>query len=182
MYSVYFIVSEKTSFYYVGMTKNSLKKRFISHKSSARRGVKTPLYSCMRKHGIDNFLIVLRDEFESKEECCEAEKMWIRKAKLNNHKILNLAEGGEGGFVITDTESWKIKLREKRKGRKPALGMSHTEENKKYFSKCSREYWATQETYNPEEVCSLSFKDANKIHGISKTHYYRLKRSLTNDQ
>lgn len=77
---------------------------------------------------------------------------------------------------------WKSKLSEKRKGRKPALGMQHTDENRALFQKLSREYWSTQHTYCWDDIKDLSFREANEKYGISKTHYYRLrKRSKTND-
>lgn len=181
MYKVYYLVSYSTNWYYIGITKNSLKTRFTQHKSSARRGVKSPLYDCMRKY--EDFLIVLKKDFLSHEEACNLEILLIEEARASGHKILNLAKGGEGGFVIPEKglESWKDKLRAKRKGRKPALGMEHTEENKKLFSDVSKKYWFTQDTYDVKKVCSVSFKEARDKHGISKTHYYRLKRSLSSD-
>ena len=180
MYKLYYLVSESTKFYYIGMTGNSLKYRMNGHRCSCSRGIKTPLYDCMRKY--NDFIIVLVDEFETREECAKAEKEYIESARQQRHKILNLADGGDGGFVVKDKESWRKKLSEKRRGLKPALGMKHTEENKKLFSEVSKQYWSTQQTYDAETVCSLPFKEANELHGISRTHYYRLKRSLSNEQ
>jgi hypothetical protein len=100
----------------------------------------------------------------------------------NNDNTYNLAPGGLNSFVVTDKESWIGKLKKARIGGTPALGMSHTEENKKLFSKVSKEWWSSQETYNPECVLKLSFKEAHKEFGISKTHYYRLRRTLSNEQ
>lgn len=54
--------------------------------------------------------------------------------------------------------------------------MKHTEENRLLFSKVSKEYWDSQETYNWEEIKKYSHKEAKKIFGISTTHYYRLKK------
>ncbi len=176
------MVSYETKKYYIGMTGTSLNKRMLSHKSSCLSGKKTPLYDIMRKYGISSFFMVLIDEFDTKEECCSAEIDYIYKARKNNHLLLNLADGGEGGFVVTDIDSWKEKLRISRQGGKPALGMEHTEENKLLFSKVSKEYWNTQETYDSIAVTSVSFKTAKEKYGVSKTHYYRLKRTLSNDQ
>lgn len=177
MYKIYYLVSKSTDWYYIGMTKNSLENRFNAHIHSMRRGTKTPLYSCMRKY--QDFIPILRAEFDTHEECCEEEIRLIAEAKELGHNVLNLADGGNGGFVVPEDkiDSWKRKLRKKRRGRKPALGMKHTEENKKIFSKVSKEYWATQVTYSAEAIskCS-SFKEAHDVYGISKTHYYRLKR------
>ena len=79
-------------------------------------------------------------------------------------------------------KNWKKKLSKSRKGRKPALGMKHSKENKILFSKISNEYWGTQITYKWEDFKHLSHKEAKKQFGISTTHYYRLKKRFeTND-
>lgn len=95
-----------------------------------------------------------------------------------------MTNGGEGGFVVPAEKinSWKEKLSKARKGRQPALGMKHTEENKKLFSEVSKKYWDENRIYSPEEIRKFSsFKEANRATGISKTHYYRIKRALNND-
>lgn len=179
MYKVYYLVSESTKWYYIGITKNSLKTRMSQHNSAARRGIKSPLYDCMRKYC--DYEIVLRDKYKTHKECCDREVALIKEAKELHHKILNLADGGEGGFFVQDIESWKLRLKEKRRGKKPALGMRHTEENKKLFSEISKERWRKIKTYDAKEVCKLSFKDAKEKFNISKTHYYRLKRALLSE-
>jgi group I intron endonuclease len=181
MYNIYFLVSAETNRMYIGMTKNNLNTRLIQHKSSALKGKKSPLYDCMRKHGIDNFIICLRNSFLTKEECCLAEKYWISFGRKNNWNLLNLADGGEGGYIIPEAqkEEWQKKLSIKRHGRKPALGMKHSEENKKFFSECNKRKIPTYPELNPLEI---GFTAANKKYGISKTHYYRLlKRAKSNE-
>jgi len=179
MYKVYYLVSYSTSRYYIGITRNKLRTRFMQHTSASDRGVKSPLYDCMRKY--KDFLIVLRDEYPTHKECCEREIELIAGARELKHSILNLADGGEGGFYVHDIANWKKQLRAKRQGRKPALGMKHTEENKEYFSEVAREYWKTQPTYVAEEILKHSFSAAKEMYGISKTHYYRLKRQSSNE-
>lgn len=184
MYTVYFIVSEKTSYLYIGMTGKKRSLRMAQHRHAAKSGKKSPLYDCMRKHGPENFLMVIRDVFPTKAECQKAEREWITTARKEGWKILNLADGGEGGYVVPEhrKDEWKAKLSKARVGRKPALGMKHTDDNKKKFSEVSKSYWETQDTYSAEEVAEYSFKEANKLFGISKTHYYRLlKRAESND-
>jgi hypothetical protein len=87
--------------------------------------------------------------------------------------LLNLADGREGGYVIPEAskEAWKAKLSLARQGRKPALGMKHTEENKNFFSECSKR---RKLLYPTLDVTKVGFIEANKTCGISKTHYYRL--------
>lgn len=181
MYKVYYLVSPSTKWYYIGMTKNSLQTRLNAHKHCARRGTNSPLYACMRKY--DDFIIVLRDEYTTHSECCDREIALIKEAKDLGHSILNLAEGGEGGYVIPEhkRDEWITKLKKKRAGGKPALGMKHSEENKELFSRVSKEYWKVNRVYNPDDIICLPFKEAHKTYGISRTHYYRLKRASASD-
>ena len=178
LYFVYVIENTISGSYYVGFTNNP-KGRWGSHLHSSRVGVKTKLYDNMRKYGEDCFEMSILRSFQTKEEALSFETDQI---DLSDAKCLNLSPGGEGGFVVQDKEDWKSKLSKARKGKKPSLGMSHTEENKKFFSEVSREYWDGQETYNASEIVQYSFKEAKKLFGISKTHYYRLlKRAKSND-
>ena len=167
---------------YIGIT-NNLSRRFACHKSSARAGKKTPLYDCMRKYGIDSFLICLVKEFETLSEVQQAEIEAIAYARANNWKILNLADGGECGYVVPEERKaeWKANLSKARQGRKPALGMKHTDETKKLCGEYGKLRWDMYGRY-PEEVIQYSFKEAKDKFGISKTHYYRLlKRAKSND-
>jgi group I intron endonuclease len=177
MFYVYIIESSVTNKYYIGYTNNYI-NRWNTHKHFSEMR-KTKLYSHIRKHGIENFEMILIDSFEDKHKAIQLEKDLI---SLDDCDCLNLAPGGEGGFVVRNKNDWRKKLSKARSGRKPALGMSHTEENKKKFSEVSNEYWNTQMTYSAKDVARLSFKDAHKLYGISKTHYYRLlKRVKAND-
>lgn len=174
---MYYLVSQETNYIYIGIT-NNISKRFACHKHAATSGKKSPLYDCMRKH---KMIIVKRDEFLTWEEAKQAEIKQIAFARENKWLLLNLADGGEGGYVVPEAskEAWKAKLSIARQGRKPALGMKHTEENKIFFSECSKR---KKLLYPDLDVTTLSFKEAKKQYGISKTHYYRLlKRAKSND-
>ena len=48
MYYLYFLQSLETPKYYIGITKN-LSSRMSSHRSSAKSGKKSPLYSATEK-------------------------------------------------------------------------------------------------------------------------------------
>jgi len=184
---VYKVINNKTSRMYFGITCDMYNRKHC-HKNMSKKqnrnkpGGKTPFYDAIRKYGWDNFTWEILSEC-SKEEACEME---ITLIETNKEECYNLHKGGEIGFSMRDKspedyKSWKNKLKKKRVGRKPALGMKHTDENKKLFKDVSRKYWDSQETYS-EDVLDYSFKEANIKFGISKTHYYRLrKRALTND-
>lgn len=171
MYKVYKIVNKVNGKYYIGMTKQTLIKRFSQHKQNAKIGKNTYLYNAIRKYGNDNFEIELLLECSNKEECCVLEIEYISK----NKNGYNLAPGGEGGFVVQDIESWKCKLKESRKDKTPFLGKTHSEETKKKCSEVSKLYWDSQQTYNWEDIKEYSYKEAKEKFGISTTHYYRLK-------
>lgn len=179
-YTLYYIVSALTNSYYIGITGKTPKLRWNEHKSSCRRGVKNKLYDCMRKYGIENFMMVIVDRFSSRKECCEAEINTIKLAIEKGHSILNLAKGGEGGFVIQNIKSWRQKLSDARKGRKPALGIKHSDESKRKMSEASKKRWDMYGRY-PDQILDMSFKEANRMCGISKTHFYRMKKRALNN-
>jgi len=180
IWKLYKIINNKSNTIYYGITSRGLNERFNCHKSSAKSGRRTKLYSAIRKYGIDNFKIELVKEFDNKEDCCNAE---IDIIKTSQNKLYNLAKGGEIGYSMSNDpryNDWVLKLKEKRKDRKPALGMKHSETNKEKFSECGKLRWDIYGRY-PEEVTTMSFKDAKIKYGISKTHYYRMRR-LASDQ
>ena len=213
MYYAYLITNNVNKKVYVGITINPY-ERWLRHQSNARNleGKDTYLYNAMRKHGLENFSFKIIAEFKLAEDCSlfEIEKIkQMRKDKVPNY---NLHDGGTLGHRMTPNSpkwqewlnnlkeaktafkedvkafnNWRDKLKDKRKGRKPALGMKHTEETKKIASEVSNTYWDTQETFtrDTEKVKSiliLSHREAKEQFGISTTHYYRLKkRFATND-
>ena len=158
---------------YVGITRSKLDQRWRSHKHSSK-SVMTPLYCMMRKYGFDKFYITQISVFQKEIELLEAEKHLISQYRQSSIRCLNILDGGESYFPIYDMEAHKRNLCEKRKGRKPALGMKHTEENKKLFSMYGKKRWDKYGRY-PQEVINYSFKEANLKYKISKTHYYRIK-------
>jgi len=131
----------------------------------------------MRKYGEDTFYIVELEMVSTKAESNISEINHIEQCKLLGINLYNMTEGGDGGFVVPEEklDEWKQKLSIARQGRKPALGMKHTEENKKLFSEVSNKYWDEHRKYTVDQIVEAgSFKAANTIYGISKTHYYRL--------
>lgn len=174
---LYKIINNISDSIYIGITRSSLGTRWSAHKWCCKRGIKTPLYDSMRSKGIDEFRIEIISTFQTTEELEKAEKDTIKQLREQGTKVYNILDGGASYFPIRNKEEWKIKLREKRVGKKPALGMNHTAENKELFVKVAREYWDTQNTYPTEEIIKHSFKEAKLKFGISKTHYYRLKKT-----
>lgn len=167
---------------YIGITRGSIKQRYAAHKSSAKRGLKTPLYDAIRKYGISSFKIGIIAEYNTDDELLLAEKETIAALRNSGMHVYNILDGGECYFPIKDKEEWKRKLSVARKGRKPAQGMQHTEENKSKFSEVSKAYWSDNRQYTEDiakDIIKLRCLQAMKEYGISKTHFYRLKKQYS---
>lgn len=164
--------------YYIGFT-NNLAARIASHRNAVKSGKNTKFYAYARRHGFENFTFSIISEFHTKEEALRFE---VSNIALTDPNCLNLAVGGEGGFMVPEHEkaNWIEKLKKSREGRKPALGMQHSEDNKKVFGEHGKARWDKYGRY-PLEVLQLPFMESNKKYGISRTHYYRLKRAEAND-
>lgn len=170
MFYVYKIVNDFNDKYYIGYT-NNLKQRWNAHRYFHTRR-KSKLYNYMKKYGFDSFTMHVVKSFTVREEALEFE---ISLIDLQDALCLNLAKGGEGGFVVPEDkmEEWRIKLRTSRKGRKPALGMRHTDDNKRFFSECSRRKVSK---YEGIDFKTMTFPQARDAYGISKTHFHRLRK------
>ena len=163
---------------YYGITK-TFNRRLASHKFAANSGKKSKFYDAVRKYGWENF------EWEVLEE---GEPEYIAQLEIDlissDPDCYNLHPGGKQGFDVTtksdkEVKEWKQKLATARVGKQPALGMSHTEETKKLCGEYGKLRWDIYGRY-PAEVLDYSFKEAKEKFGISKTHYYRLKKAATN--
>jgi group I intron endonuclease len=169
---LYQIVNTVSRNKYYGITVN-FKQRWYSHRQM--RG-KTPLYDAMRSYGREAFKLEVIDE--GPEELMAQKEIELIASDPNCY---NLHLGGHIGFDVTTkepevVEEWKSKLREKRKGRTPALGLWHTDETKRLCGVYSKLRWDAYGRY-PADIVTLSFKAAKEKYGISKTHYYRLRRT-----
>ena len=176
MYKLYKITSTATHKVYYGITNGELSRRWAAHKHSSKSSP-AALYNAIRKYGIETFTINLVWEFDSRDDCGFAEQEMIRTSKGNNY---NMHRGGSTGFSMRDKSEdeylqWKESLSKSRQGSKPALGMKHTKENKKLFGEYGKLRWDIHGRY-PDDVLNYSFAEAHRKYGISKTHYYRLRK------
>lgn len=175
---VYLIETPLSDRYYVGQSKD-YDRRWKSHLWRAKSGKdRSPVYDWMRKYGADNFEMVLVAHFDNKEDADNLEVNLISSSDAG----LNLHPGGGGGYSMSSDprhDDWKRNLSKARVGGQPALGMSHTDENKKLFGEFGRARWDKYGRY-PEDVVELKFKEANAKYGISRTQYYRIKNGRRN--
>ena len=91
---IYQIINDINGKIYVGKTEFSIEKRFKEHCTDAfrERNEKRPLYSAMRKYGIEHFHIELIEETDNPEE---REIYWIEQ--LGSFKTgYNATQGGDG--------------------------------------------------------------------------------------
>ena len=95
---IYQIVNDINQKIYVGKTEFSIEKRFKEHCEDAfkERNEKRPLYSAMRKYGIENFHIELIEETDKPEE---REIYWIEQ-KRSFKNGYNATLGGDGKKYI----------------------------------------------------------------------------------
>jgi group I intron endonuclease len=126
-YQAYFIRCTESPKIYVGITVNTLDRRFASHKSNARSGSDIALYKAMRKYGIDKFYIELASTTESWEELLELEKALIAKlgSLCSAGGGWNVTGGGEGVFLLRHSTETRAKMSASKKGRR---GTPHSPE------------------------------------------------------
>ena len=95
---IYQIINDINDKIYVGKTEFSIEKRFKEHCNDAfsERCEKRPLYSAMRKYGIEHFHIELIEETDKPEE---REVYWIEQ-KRSFKNGYNATMGGDGKKYI----------------------------------------------------------------------------------
>ena len=92
---IYKITNKINNKVYIGLTTESIEKRWRTHKSSV--GKKNhPLYNSMKKHGVCNFCVEKIDSADNIEKLGELERFYIQKYKSNDSKYgYNITAGGE---------------------------------------------------------------------------------------
>lgn len=184
MYYLYRLTNTLSGTVYYGISNNP-RQRFATHKHVAKAGkLKSKLADAMRAYGADKFSLEVVQEFSSREAAYAAEVEVIAHNKAAGTKSYNLHPGGSGGFSMMEKsdeeiQQWRAKQRLARKGKTPALGMKHTEETKALCGEYGKLRWDIHGRYDVDAVVSLRCVDAMRKYGVSKTHYYRLKRQHT---
>lgn len=104
---IYQIINDINNKVYIGKTEFSIEKRFKEHCRDAfkRLNENRPLYSAMRKYGIEHFHIELIEETSDPEK---REIFWIQQKNSFKHGY-NATMGGDGARAIDRTkvlEAW----------------------------------------------------------------------------
>lgn len=110
---IYKIVNTKNGKCYVGKAIDP-QKRFVQHLKICKSGDTRPLYAAMRKHGTENFCLLVIESCQSEEEAYKRETHHIRilLSSLPNHGY-NLNEGGKGGVSPSDFVRAKLSTAKK---------------------------------------------------------------------
>lgn len=97
-YTIYKLTNKVTKKSYVGQTTNTVERRFTFHKSSAKRGSKTPLHEAISKYGAENFVLEIIDENIPEGSADDCERFWIKKLKTRFPDGYNLQGGGKSAY------------------------------------------------------------------------------------
>jgi group I intron endonuclease len=84
---------------YIGITEESLKRRWSQHTYYARRGAPSAIHRAMKKHGVENFAIVELARLAKGSEraiLCEMERFWIAQERTLTPNGYNMTPGGDG--------------------------------------------------------------------------------------
>lgn len=167
---IYKIMNKINNNFYIGQTKTSINKRYVNHKSEARRTkIDTPLYRAMRKYGVENFEVssIIEIKTNTKEELYEMlnelEMNYIEKLK----PAYNAAPGGLGHTGVQWTEERKENFKKLMSGEKnPNFGKSLSEETRKKLSDKLKGRVISEETRK---------KTSQTMKGVPKTDETRKK-------
>lgn len=108
---IYKITNKVNGKIYIGQTTQSTKpkRRWLSHLSNARRGVKSPLYNAMRKYGQENFEHEIIDGANSDTELNYKEIHYIHKYNCISPNGYNLKLGNQPHVYTKDKLSITMK-------------------------------------------------------------------------
>lgn len=131
---VYKITNILNNKQYIGQTSQSLKKRWRQHIYNVVQNKKTPLYTAMRKHGINNFKIEEVGGANNLSELNYQEWLLIHKNNTLWPKGYNLKEGGGNGKHVAST---KQKLSQHNRSSKQVVNIE-TGETYRSAAECAR--------------------------------------------
>lgn len=170
---IYMAENVKTGKCYIGQTWCGLESRKKQHMYSARR-TNTKFHAALRKYPEKFWVWHILQDNVVKSRLDSLEKYYIKEIGMPN--LYNLTTGGRGAERGPIAEATRDKLKAARVGRKPALGMKHTEATKKLCGQYGKLRWDIYGRYDVDKVLAVGYAEAHRLYKISKTHYYRLRK------
>ena len=95
---IYCITNQINNKQYIGKTLSTVEKRFKEHCRDCKKDklCNRPLYSAMRKYGIENFSVETLEEVNNPSDLAIREQFWISKRKTYGKTGYNATIGGDG--------------------------------------------------------------------------------------
>lgn len=149
---IYLIIDATNDKEYVGQMIRSVEERLKEHARS-----KYYIGRAMRAIGVENFLVVVLRECDSKEELDRCEKHFIKSRNTLSPNGYNLTEGGEGGKpcpevcakIAASKTGQKLPPEVIAKLVKANTGKKHTENIRlRNWRKCQLRIWARRNRQN----------------------------------
>lgn len=193
-YVVYIIQNKINLKIYIGKTgANPYSKRWAQHLKIARnpKAYKAmPVQYAIHKYGEENFTFTLLEEFDSADECSEAEIFWIQLLRSWDDEFgYNLTLGGEGTIP---TELTREKMRRsalKNRSKQTVLTIKNVEEIKQLLlsGKFSQKSIAEKFHVRPQTIGLIAknkiFKDVvGTIPFLDVAPGYQLRKGEKNSQ
>ncbi|UIP27782.1 GIY-YIG nuclease family protein [Photobacterium sp. TLY01] len=97
---VYKIVNQVNGKVYIGCT-DDLEKRRKAHFEDQLKTTERPLYTDIRKYGLNAFIMEVVESYNSRKAMLDGEVEWIEKLNCKTPNGYNLTKGGESGNMRT---------------------------------------------------------------------------------
>lgn len=131
VYLITNLINEKV---YVGITKGLLSKRWIQHKSDAKRNSQCPIHRAIRKYGAEYFKIEAIETCNSTEELYARESAIIQIKKSTDSELgYNASLGGESGK--SGVKSWNSGITKNENSLLMSASVNQTGEKNSFFGK-----------------------------------------------
>lgn len=161
---VYLIVNIVNDKMYIGFTTQTTQIRLSKHFRDAKSGRDTHLCRAIRKHGEENFQILVLSTFKTKTEALIAEKRYIDIFGLKEHGY-NMTSGGEGTFGHRHSNETKNKMSISHKGK------THSAETRRLLSlsRMGPKNPNYSKKYSTEERLAISAKTSGSLNPRAKS-------------
>ena len=180
IHNIYLITNIENKKQYVGITKFTIKERFLQH---TRRGFL--LTEAINKYGEEKFSVDLIEEVESIAIAYEFEQYYIKQYNTKVPNGYNLTDGGDGayGWIISDEDRKRRSKVMKRLHKEKKTGMhgkTHSEDTKKKMSDVTKgkpKPWLIGKERSEETRKKISRGNIGKINSaetrekISQNHH-----------